>query len=335
MTHADFLPVSQEDMRSRDWYYYDFLLVTGDAYVDHPSFGAAVIARVLEADGFRVAVLAQPDWKSADAFTAMGRPRYGARVGAGTHDSMGAHYTAAKKPRSDDAYSPGRKAGLRPDRASIVYANRVREAFPGLPVILGGLEASLRRFAHYDYWEDKVRRAILFDAGADLLVYGMGETATREAAARLGRGEPVEALTDIRGTAYIAADASGCPFETVECASCEDVSADKRKYAEAAMLQYDEHDPVRGRAVVQRCAGRALVVNPPQPPLSRRRSTGSASLSIRGPGTRCTRRTAASRPSRRCASQSSTTGVASARAHSARWRSIRGAWSPRAAMGAF
>jgi uncharacterized radical SAM protein YgiQ len=268
MTRTDFLPVSKEDMRARDWYYYDFLLVTGDAYVDHPSFGAAVIARVLEADGFRVAVLAQPDWKSADAFSAMGRPRYGALVGAGNLDSMVAHYTAAKKPRSDDAYSPGKKAGLRPDRASIVYSNRVREAFPGLPVILGGLEASLRRFAHYDYWEDKVRRAISFDAGADLLVYGMGETATREIAARLMRGEPADTITDIRGTAYIAPDASGCPFETALCASYEDVSTDKRKYAEAAMLQYDEHDAVRGRAVIQRCAGRALVVNPPAMPLT-------------------------------------------------------------------
>ena len=268
MTNTAFLPVSREDMISRGWYYYDFLLVTGDAYVDHPSFGAAVIARVLEADGFRVAVLAQPDWKSAKDFLSMGRPRYAALVGAGNLDSMVAHYTAAKKPRSEDAYSPGKKAGLRPDRASIVYCNRVREAFPDLPVVLGGLEASLRRFAHYDYWEDKVRRPILFDARADLLVYGMGELATREIAARLSRGEKAQEMTDIRGTACVIADAAGCRFPAVECASCEEVSSDRRKYAEANMLQYAEHDPIRGKAVLQRCGDRLLAVNPPQPPLT-------------------------------------------------------------------
>ena len=160
-----------------------------------------------------------------------------------------------------------KKAGRRPDRASVVYANRVREAFPGLPVILGGLEASLRRFAHYDYWEDKVRRAVLFDAGADLLVYGMGEAAVRQIAARLKKRAAADELTDIRGTAYITTDTSGIAFPAVQCASYEDVYADKRQYAEAAMLQYDEHDPVRGRAVIQKCAGRALVVNPPQMPL--------------------------------------------------------------------
>jgi uncharacterized radical SAM protein YgiQ len=148
MDTYDFLPVSREDMRERQWYYYDFLLVTGDAYVDHPSFGAAVIGRVLQGAGFRVAVLAQPDWHSAEAFAAMGRPRYGVLIGAGNLDSMVAHYTAAKKPRSEDFYSPGKRAGLRPDRATIVYANRAREAFGDIPVIIGGLEASLRRFAH-------------------------------------------------------------------------------------------------------------------------------------------------------------------------------------------
>ncbi len=255
-------------MLSRGWYYYDFLLITGDAYVDHPSFGAAVIGRVLEADGYRVAVLAQPDWRSADAFAAMGRPRYAALIGAGNLDSMVNHYTAAKKRRREDFYSPGKKTGLRPDRATIVYANRVREAFPGLPVIIGGLEASLRRFAHYDYWEDKVRRPVLVDAGADLLVYGMGEAATRELTARLARGERVADITDVRGTAFLAPDTASCRFPVVECASFEEVSADKRRYAEAVMLQYDEHDPVRGRAVAQRCGDQVLIVNPPQMPLS-------------------------------------------------------------------
>ena len=154
MTHLDFLPVSKEDMVSRGWWWYDFLIVSGDAYVDHPTFGSAVIARLLEDAGYRVAFLAQPDWHSAEAFEAMGRPKLGVMISAGNLDSMVAHYTAAKKHRSEDFYSPGKRMGLRPDRASIVYANRAREAFPDTPIIIGGLEASLRRFAHYDYWED-------------------------------------------------------------------------------------------------------------------------------------------------------------------------------------
>ena len=206
MDTSNFLPVSQEDMHSRDWWYYDFLVVTADAYIDHPSFGTAIIARCLEAEGYRVAVLAQPDWRSADAFRDMGEPRYGIFIGGGNIDSMVAHYTAAKKRRSTDAYSPGGRMGLRPDRPTIVYANRAREAFPGKPIVIGGLEASLRRFAHYDYWDDAVRRSILFDAQADLLVYGMGERATREIACALARGEPVERLTAVRGTAYAAKD---------------------------------------------------------------------------------------------------------------------------------
>ena len=169
MTTFDFLPVSKADMEERGWWYYDFLVITADAYVDHPSFGTAIIARVLEAEGWRVAVLAQPDWHSAGDFLAMGKPRYGVLIGGGNIDSMVAHYTTAKKRRSADAYSPGNRMGLRPDRPTIVYANRAREAFPDTPIVIGGLEASLRRFAHYDYWDDKVRRSILFDAQADLL----------------------------------------------------------------------------------------------------------------------------------------------------------------------
>ena len=196
MDTPEYLPVSRADMESRGWDGYDILLVTGDAYVDHPSFGAAVISRVLEAAGFRVAVLAQPDWHSADAFAAFGRPRLGVFIGAGNLDSMVAHYTAAKKPRREDFYSPGRQTGRRPDRAVTVYANRAREAFPGISVLIGGLEASLRRFAHYDYWDDKVRRSVLFDAKADILVYGMGERATREAAERLRDGNRSRAFPE-------------------------------------------------------------------------------------------------------------------------------------------
>ena len=264
MDTAAFLPISKEDMQSRGWWWYDFLLVTGDAYVDHPSFGAAVIGRVLEADGFRVAVLAQPDWHSAEAFLAMGRPKLGVLIGAGNLDSMVAHYTAAKKPRSEDFYSPGKQAGLRPDRASIVYANRAREAFPGLPIILGGLEASLRRFAHYDYWDDAVRRSVLADSNADLLVYGMGERATREIAALLKKKTPVSEITGVRGTAYM----TRIPPAGITLPSFEELRSDKRAYAKATMAEYTEHDPIRGRTLLQMHGDRTLVVNPPAMPLN-------------------------------------------------------------------
>ena len=269
MDTLDFLPVSQEDMHQRGWWYYDFLVVTADAYVDHPSFGTAIIARCLEADGHRVAVLAQPDWHSAEAFLAMGKPRYGVLIGGGNIDSMVAHYTAARKRRSADAYSPGNRMGLRPDRPTIVYANRAREAFPGTPVVIGGLEASLRRFAHYDYWDDSVRRSILFDAGADLLVYGMGERATREIARRLAGGERVEAITDVRGTAYASRDPAPGGLPAVPVPSYEAVCASKRDYALATRTEYEEHDAVRGRTILQPHGERTLVVNPPAPPLSR------------------------------------------------------------------
>lgn len=264
----EFLPVSKEDMQERGWWWYDFLLVTGDAYVDHPSFGPAVIARVLEADGYRVAVLAQPDWHSAADFLAFGRPRLGVLIGAGNLDSMVAHYTAAKKRRSEDFYSPGKKAGKRPDRATIVYANRAREAFGSeVPIIIGGLEASLRRFAHYDYWDDKVRRSILFDSGADLLVYGMAEEAEREIARRLKKKLPVSEMHDIRGTAFIAASPSECAFESVSVPSYAEVRENKRLYADATRIEYREHDPVRGKAIIQEHDGRYLIVNPPMMPL--------------------------------------------------------------------
>lgn len=263
----EFLPVSKADMESRGWWWYDFLLVTGDAYVDHPSFGPAVIGRVLEAAGYRVAILAQPDWHSAEAFRAMGRPRLGVMIGSGNLDSMVAHYTAAKKRRSEDFYSPGKKAGLRPDHAVIVYANRAREAFPELPIIIGGLEASLRRFAHYDYWDDKVRRSALIDAGADILVYGMGEYASLEIARRLKKKEPVSALTDIRGTAVAVADPAACAFESLHLPSYEAVCRSGEEYALATKLEYAEHDPVRGRALIQEHEKRFLIVNPPAIPL--------------------------------------------------------------------
>ena len=265
---TDFLPVSKADMESRGWWWYDFLIVTGDAYVDHPSFGPTVIARVLEAEGFRVAILAQPDWHDAEAFRAMGRPRLGVMIGSGNLDSMVAHYTAAKKRRSEDFYSPGKKMGLRPDRAVIVYANRAREAFPDLPIVIGGLEASLRRFAHYDYWDDKVRRSALVDAGADILIYGMGETASIEIARRLKKKQPISSMTDIRGTAVMVSDPSLCAYDSVTVPSFEDVSSSMSDYADATRVEYAEHDPVRGKAILQKHDKRWLLVNPPAMPLS-------------------------------------------------------------------
>ena len=273
-----FLPVSRDEMLERGWYYYDFLVVTADAYVDHPSFGTTIIARVLEHEGYRVAVLAQPDWHSADAFRAMGRPRYGVMIGGGNIDSMVAHYTAAKKRRTQDLYSPGNRMGLRPDRPTIVYANRCREAWGDIPIIVGGLEASLRRFAHYDYWDDKVRRALIFDAQADLLIYGMGEYATREIARRLSKGEAVGALTDIRGTAFVTRTPEVCAYEHLDCPSYEEVASDKRAYALATKLEYDEHDPIRGRALWQAHGRDTLVVNPPAMPLSRQEPDEVAEL---------------------------------------------------------
>ena len=265
---TDFLPISREEMLHRDWHYCDFLLITGDAYVDHPSFGTAIIGRVLEDAGYRVAVLPQPDWRDPEAFTALGRPRYGVLVNGGNIDSMVAHYTAARKRRHDDAYSPGGRSGLRPDRASIVYCNRVREVFGDIPLIVGGLEASLRRFAHYDYWEDAVRRSMLFDAQADLLTYGMGEKATLEIAALLAKGIPVTEITGVKGTCFAARSPDVCRFPSVQVASFETVSKNKRAYASANLVEYDEHDPVRGRAVIQPHGDRYLIVNPPMPPLT-------------------------------------------------------------------
>lgn len=273
-----FLPVSRADLAARGWEEFDFLLITGDAYVDHPSFGAAVIARVLENEGYRVALLCQPSWRKEFSFTALGRPRLGVMVTGGNLDSMVAHYTAAKRRRSDDAYSPGNKAGLRPDRAVTVYCRMVRQVFGDIPIIIGGLEASLRRFAHYDYWEDAVRPSVLVDSTADLLIYGMGETAVRAAAAHLAAGTPVAELTTLRGTAYLT-QTPDCAYPAVECAPYDTVKTDKRAYAEAAYLQYIEHDAVVGRALLQRHGKQMLVVNPPAPPLGEQELDTVAELS--------------------------------------------------------
>lgn len=259
----DYLPVSKRDMKRRGWDYYDFLYVIGDAYVDHPSFGHAIISRVLESHGYRVAILPQPDWHSAEPFKALGRPRLGVLVSAGNIDSMVNHYTVSKKKRHDDAYSPGNKAGHRPDRATIVYCNRVREAFGDIPLLIGGVEASLRRFAHYDYWDDKVRRSILFDSRADILMYGMGERQIVEIADLLSSGVGVENITTVAGTCFIQSHADGYK----EIPSYEECVEDKKAYAVSCREQYREQNPYLGSALAQRHGNRYLIQNPPQPPL--------------------------------------------------------------------
>ncbi|MGM9613801.1 MAG: YgiQ family radical SAM protein, partial [Butyricicoccus sp.] len=266
---SDFLPISRDDMEARGWYYCDFLLVTGDAYIDHPSFGTAIISRVLEDAGFRVAILSQPDFTSEKDFLAMGRPRYAVLVNAGNIDSMVAHYTAAKKRRHDDAYTPGGVGGKRPDRAVTVYSMLARRAFPDTPVVIGGIEASLRRFAHYDYWSDQIMPSVLSSSGADALMYGMSERAIVELAKNFKAGKKGNDLwRNIRGMGYFAHPDEEIPFPAVDCPSYEDVLADKAAYARSVKLQYDEADHVRGRAILQPHGKRVFVQNPPSLPLS-------------------------------------------------------------------
>ncbi len=265
----DFLPVSQADVREKNWSEVDFVYVTGDAYVDHPSFGVAIISRVLEAEGFRVAILSQPDYKGTEDFKRFGRPRLGFLVTGGNIDSMVAHYTVSKKKRSYDYYSPGGKAGLRPDRATIVYCNRIREAYGDIPIIIGGLEASLRRFAHYDYWDDRVRRSILVDSRADLLAYGMGENIITRIARLLDKGVPVRKIRDVKGTVYFTKNGEKLHFDSIEIGDYNTLKTDKEAYAKAFAIQYKNNDTVRGKALVEYYDDKMLVQNPPMPPLER------------------------------------------------------------------
>ena len=272
----NFLPVTPDEVRERGYDVPDFVYVCGDAYVDHPSFGAAIITRVLEDSGFLCAMLCQPDWRSADDFKRFGRPRLGFLVSAGNIDSMVARYTAAKKKRSSDYYTPGGEAGRRPDRAVTVYCNRIREAYGDVPILIGGLEASLRRCAHYDYWSDKVRRSILLDSRADILMYGMGERAVVRLAKLLDRGVPVGKIRDVRGTAYVCKRGEKINFEPAggygddgapSGYDYEVLASDRAASADAFRVQYENNDHVTGRAVVEYYGDRMLVVNPPQPPL--------------------------------------------------------------------
>ena len=262
------LPMTRAEMAARGWSELDVLLLTGDAYVDHPGFGAAVIGRVLEADGWRVGIIAQPDWRSGEAVRRLGRPRLFCGVTAGNLDSMLANYTAARHRRTEDAYSEGRAPGKRPNHAAVVYAQLCRQAFPGLPVVLGGLEASLRRVAHYDYWEDKLRPSVLADSKADILVYGMGETAVREIARRIATGSAH--LGGIRGTAVMLggrATAAADFGEHVLLPSWEAVRADLTLLLPLTKQVEAEQNPRCGRRLVQRHGDRAVVLEPPNPPL--------------------------------------------------------------------
>lgn len=263
-----FLPMSANEVAQRGWDSVDFVYVSGDSYVDHPSFGAAIITRVLENHGYRVAFLAQPDWKSDKDFTQFDKPNLGFFVTAGNIDSMVAHYTVAKRKRHDDAYTAGGKNGKRPDRAVTVYSNIIRRLYPDSPIIIGGLEASLRRFAHYDYWKDTVMPSILFDSKADIISYGMGEKQTIEIAKRLSEGYTVESLYDIRGVCYKVKTTDYIPKSVVELPSYENVKENKRDYAVAARKELEEADAVRGKTLIQRHGSYLLVQNPPMSPLN-------------------------------------------------------------------
>jgi len=264
-----FLPISKNDLKQRGWKTLDVILVTGDAYVDHPAYGTAVIGRVLESKGFRVGIIAQPDWKNTRDFQKLGRPKLFFGITAGNVDSMVANYTANKKPRKTDDYSPAGGGRGRPDRATIVYANRVREAFPDVPIVIGGLEASMRRLAHYDYWSNKVRRSLLLDARADILVYGMGETPIVEIAGKLKNGEPVSLLDNIRGTAVIRKEPKSL-MKMVPLPGFEQIRDDPELFSAAFNLIHANQNPFNAKTLVQPHGDRSVVVFPPPLPLAQK-----------------------------------------------------------------
>ncbi len=262
-----FLPVAKKDMEVRGWNEVDFVLVTGDAYVDHHSFGTAIISRLLESRGYRVAILARPDFHSCEDFRRFGKPRLGFLINSGTVDSMVNNYSVFKRKRKTDEYAPGGQAGGRPDRAVVVYSNRAREAYKDVPIIIGGIEASLRRLGHYDYWSDKVRRSILLDAKADLLIYGMGERAVVEVAEALEAGIDIRQITWIRGTCFRLPDFDD-DGETVRLPDFDDIAASKDAYCKSFAMTYRSNDYINGKRLMERYTDTVWVcVNPPQPPL--------------------------------------------------------------------
>lgn len=264
---AEFLPITKEDVKKRGLDELDFIFVSGDAYIDHPSFGHSIITRLLESMGFTVGMIPQPNWKDKNDFLKLGKPKIAFLVSSGNIDSMVNHYTSTKKRRHDDTYSPGGKGGKRPDRAVIVYCNRIREAYGNIPIIIGGIEGSLRRFAHYDYWDDRVRNSILIDSSADLLIYGMGEKPIIEIGNLLMYGKNIKDIKNIRGTSFVTdnpADIEGA----IELPSFESVSKDKTEYAKAFKIQLEEQDPIRGKALIQAHGNRYVVQNLPSYPLT-------------------------------------------------------------------
>lgn len=271
-----FLVTERADMEARGWAELDFVLISGDAYVDHPSFAPAVIGRYLESKGYRVGIIAQPDWNDVNAFKKLGKPRLASLVTAGNLDSMLNKFTAAKKIRREDDYSPGGEAGHRPDRATLVYSNRMKEAYRDVPLIIGGIEASLRRFGHYDYWSDTVRRSILVDSKADVLIYGMGELQIIELAEALDQNRFEESLPNIRGICYMSKEIPS--IECVESPSFEEIKADKMAFADAFRIQYDEQDPFYGRPIVQKHGDRYVVQNVPALPLTQEQMDAAYNL---------------------------------------------------------
>ena len=262
-----FLPINRKEMDALQWDAPDFVYVIGEAYVDHPSFGHAIISRVLEQEGYRIAILSLPNYHCTADFKQFGCPKIGFLVSSGVIDSMVNHYTTAKKKRNQDAYAPGGKAGLRPDRAVTVYCNKIHEAYPKMPIIIGGMEASLRRFSHYDYWDNKVRRSVLVDSSATLLLYGMGERSIIDACNWLSRGMPAHELPTLRGCCYMQKTP---PKKAILLPDHQAVSTDKKAYAKAFLVEYEEQDPVRGKLLCQKQdEQRYLVQNIPDMPLSR------------------------------------------------------------------
>ena len=264
----DFLPVTKKEMKQRGWEQVDFAYITGDAYVDHPSFGTAIISRLLESRGYKVGIIPQPDWRKKESIQVFGEPRLGFLVSAGNMDSMVNHYTVSKKHRQKDSYSPGGQMGLRPDRAVIVYSNLIRQTYKKTPIILGGIEASLRRLAHYDYWENKVKHSVLLDSGADMISYGMGEHSIIEIADALASGLPVEELTYIAGTVFKCRDLSRV-YDPIILPSYEEVKVNKKVYADSFAIQYQNTDPFTARPMAESYGTKGYIVqNPPALPLT-------------------------------------------------------------------
>lgn len=262
-----FLPISKKDMEAEGISQLDFIIITGDAYIDHPSFGTAIIGRLLQSEGYSVGIIAQPKWETCEDFKKLGEPRLGFLINSGNIDSMVNHYTVAKKKRHDDFYSPGGKSGFRPNRAVIVYSNRAREAYKNVPIIIGGIEASLRRFAHYDYWDDKVRKSILLDSTADLLIYGMGEKPIVEVAKLLNFGKPIENITSVRGTCYVAKSLDKVK-DYLELPSFDEITTSKEAYSKSYHLASHQQDSIWGKTIIEPYKDKFVVQNPPQIPLS-------------------------------------------------------------------